>query len=98
MALRIIWSELALHDLRSIVTYIARDDGETARKFGFKLIGKVGILTRFPFVGRIVAEFKDENLRELVLSPYRIVYEVDANSGTVSVLRIWHSARGNLDL
>ncbi len=98
MAAKIVWTEMALEDLRSIVAYISKDDEDAARKFGFRLIRKVDVLMEFPRIGRMVAELREEHLLELVLSPYRIVYEVHGREEVVSVLRIWHAARGPLEL
>jgi mRNA-degrading endonuclease RelE of RelBE toxin-antitoxin system len=32
------------------------------------------------------------------MAPYRIVYEIDDVAATLAILRIWHGARGNLEL
>ena len=98
MDCRVIWSELALGDLRGLVRYIARDDRKTAERFGNLMISKAEILAVHPRIGRIVPEFHVETLREIIMSPYRIVYRIDDERKTVSVLRVWHGARGNLEL
>lgn len=98
MDLRIVWSESALRDLRDIVRYIARDDPKTAERFGNLIISKVMSLGAFPRIGRIVPEFREDRLREIILTPYRIVYEIDDHSSTLSVLRVWHGARGSMQL
>jgi addiction module RelE/StbE family toxin len=95
MAFRIIWSETALADLRDLVRYIARDDRQVARRFGDLIVTKVQSLQAFPRIGRIVPEYREERLRELIVAPYRIVYEIDDDSMVLSVLRIWHGARGD---
>ena len=58
------------------------------------MISKVAPLETFPRTGRIVPEFRDERLREIILSPYRIVFEIDDGEKIVAILRIWHGARG----
>ena len=95
---RITWSERALQDLKNIVQYIARDDRNTAERFGNLIITKVGSLRTFPRIGRVVPEFREENLREIILAPYRIVYEIDDRETALAVLRAWHGARGTLQL
>ncbi len=42
-------------------------------------------------------EFREDHLRELIVTPYRIVYEIDDDLIKLSVLRIWHGARGDLE-
>jgi toxin ParE1/3/4 len=98
MAFRIVWSKTALADLRDLVRYIARDDRQVAKRFGDLIVTKVQSLQAFPRIGRIVPEFRDDHLRELIMAPYRIVYEIDDEMMTLTILRIWHGARGNLEL
>lgn len=83
MDFRVIWTETALADLRDLVRYIARDDRTVARKFGDLIVSKVDALVRFPRIGRRVPEFGIENLRQIVISPYRIVYEIDEADGSI---------------
>ena len=42
-------------------------------------------------MGRIVPEFGQTLLRELVRPPYRIVYRIDPEQ--IRIVRIWRSAR-----
>ena len=98
MDCRIVWSKTALADLRDLVRYIAADDRETARRFGERIVSKVEGLSLFPRMGRMVPELRDDLLREVVLPPYRIIYELDEAGTMLSVLRIWHGARGKPDL
>ena len=74
MAYQIIWSLQARDDLREIVTFIAADNPAVAESFGFRLMSKVDVLAKFPQIGRVVPEEHDENIRELILRPYRIIY------------------------
>jgi toxin ParE1/3/4 len=97
MAYRIDWSETALADLRSLICYIARDDQRVAQQFGDLIVTKVELLHKFPRIGRVVPEYGEDRLRELIVSPYRIVYEIDDDLTKLSVLRIWHGARGDLE-
>jgi mRNA-degrading endonuclease RelE of RelBE toxin-antitoxin system len=45
-----------------------------------------------------VQEYREECLRELIVPPYRIVFEIDDDAMKLSILRIWHAARGDLEL
>jgi plasmid stabilization system protein ParE len=98
MAFQIVWSEIALSDLRDLVRYIARDDRQVAGRFGDLIVSKVESLQSFPRIGRIVPEYREECLRELIVPPYRIVFEIDDDAMKLSILRIWHAARGDLEL
>lgn len=98
MAYRVVWSQAALADLRDLVRYIARDDRKVAKRFGDLIVTKVDSLQAFPRIGRMVPEYREDLLRELIVSPYRIVYEIDDDTMILSILRVWHGARGNLEL
>src|SRR6185437_7914578 len=71
----VILTPQALEDLKSIVSFIARDNPDRARSFGDELIDKALTLTNQPLRGRIVPELKDQNVREIIHAPYRIIYE-----------------------
>jgi hypothetical protein len=47
------------------------------------LYSKPKILSTFPFIGRKVPEYNRETLRELIETPYRIVYELDETKGKI---------------
>ena len=94
MDYKIIFSEPAIEDLASIVRFIGRDNQPAAAKFGGKLIESVRHLTTFPRMGRVVPEQSDENIREIVLKPYRIFYRVKDELRVIEIIRFWHAARG----
>src|SRR5438445_617476 len=98
MAYKIIWSCQARDDLREIVTFIAADNPTAAEAFGFRLMSKVDVLANFPQLGRVVPEERDENLREIILRPYRIIYQVLPDQQVVAVARLWHGARGEPEI
>lgn len=45
--------------------------------FGYELISETDRLQEFPELGRSVPEYRDDNLREIIFRPYRIVYRFD---------------------
>ena len=77
MAYKLIWSPAARDDLHDIVVFIARDNPNRAMSFGYELISETDYLQEFPELGRIVPEYRSDNIREIVFRPYRIVYRVD---------------------
>ena len=62
--------------------------------FGYELISETDRLQEFPELGRIVPEYRDDNIREIIFRPYRIVYRVDHERAFCEIARVWHSARG----
>ena len=93
MDCRVIVSPSAVNDLREIVKYIARDDPETAQRFGERLLERAMSLATFPERGHFVREFSDNHTRELLLGPYRIIYRYHADENSVHIARFWHGAR-----
>ncbi len=76
MAYKIIWSLQARDDLREIVSFIAVGNPAAAASFGLQIITRTDSLANFPQLGRVVPEQHDENIREIILRPYRIIYRV----------------------
>jgi len=81
-------------DLGRIVCYIAKDNPERARSFGYELVDQALALGAFPEMGRIVPELNEPSVREIVHGSYRIIYEVFHDPNAIYVLRFWHAARG----
>ena len=94
MAYKLIWSPAARDDLHDIVVFIAHDDSDRAMSFGYELISEIDRLQEFPESGRIVPEYRNALIREIIFRPYRIVYRVHPDSKVCEIARIWHSARG----
>jgi toxin ParE1/3/4 len=54
-------------------------------------MSKVDQLEINPQSGRVVPEFSNEMIRELIEGSYRIIYKI--NSDFIGIIRIHHSAR-----
>ena len=98
MALRVVWTETATEDLRGIVEFIAADSPDAARRLAEAILAKIEHLQQFPRMGRTVPEKGDPAIREVILSPYRIIYHLRQGRGVLHVARIWHAARGTPDV
>jgi plasmid stabilization system protein ParE len=85
-------TELAWQDLDFITDYIASDSLRYASEFTDKVLNRIEVLRHFKESGRMVPEFQNESLRELVLGNYRIVYRIYSEH-LVIVLRIIHGAK-----
>lgn len=87
----VIWSIPARNDLKQIYDYIAKDSKYYATNVAQQIISKAENLNKFPEIGRVVPEIGDENVRELIIYSYRIIYEVVPNG--VQILAIIHGKR-----
>ncbi len=70
------WSARALRDLEQIAAYIARDNPKAARRWVGKLRKVSESAARMPLAARIVPEIQRDDIREVFLRSYRIVYGV----------------------
>ncbi len=98
MACRIVWSQIAVGDLRQIVQFIAQDDAVAAANLADRILTRIEQAAELPFSHRAVPEKAEESIREIILRPYRIIYQVDDRRDAIHILRIWHAARGVPDL
>ncbi len=76
---KVIWSNIAEHDLELIIEYIAIDSPSNALKVLTKIKKRSEALYSFPERGRIVPELLEFNIlqyREIIIDPWRVVYKV----------------------
>lgn len=86
------FAESALSDLLAIkVWYAEQQVPEVGERFVAEIVAKIEMLSRHPELGRIVPEFGQTFLRELIHPPFRIVYRRDATR--VRIVRVWRSER-----
>jgi len=84
----VIWMEPAKADLQHIHNFIAEDSKRYARKVVREMVGKADILDETPKLGKMVPEIQDDNVRELHLYSYRILYEI--KTPNIEVLAVIH--------
>jgi len=94
MAYQLIWAPSARLDLRELASYIAEFRPEASTRFIRSVFQVVERLADFPEFGRIVPEFDDPSIREVIRKPCRIVYRVKSPERLVEIVRVWHAARG----
>ena len=94
MDYQVVLSPSARADLRDIVRYISFDAPDRALQFGLFLISRTRLLAQSPALGRLVPEFADPFIREIIVRSYRVVYRLDDSRCLVEVIRFWHAARG----
>lgn len=70
------WSPRARQDLVNIGRYISQDDRAAARAWVERLRQRARLVTEHPLSGRIVPEYRRQDLREVLQGNYRIVYLV----------------------
>ena len=88
----VIWTNQSINDIDSIAEFIATDSKKYATIQAQRFFEATEILTVAPFAGRIVPEIQDENLREIIVGFYRIIYLI-ASKNKIEVLTVHHSKR-----
>ncbi len=88
----ITFAESAMADLEDILAWYTEqqvpEDGNHQIK---EIIQQIESLRDQPERGRIVPEFNNKTLREIIRPPYRIVYRLQKSK--VSIVWIWRSER-----
>ena len=85
-------SHSAFNDLESIKLHYEEEDvSHIGEQFVASIIDHIQTLRDNPDIGRIVPEFGEAKIRELIHSPFRIVYLKEKSS--VHIIRVWRSER-----
>lgn len=92
MKLPIDFAESAVLDMEEIRGYYADQDlPEVGVRFLLEIIDLIEGLGVHPDRGRVVPEFEQTFLRELIHPPFRIVYRRGADK--IEIVRVWRSER-----
>jgi len=91
MAYKIRWSPRAACNIEDICNYIAKDSEHYAALFTKRNNSIVKSIPKFPKSGRVVPEYRDENLREKIYENYRIVYRLKEEF--IEIVAICHGAK-----
>jgi len=91
MVKKVIYLELAVHDLSSIYRYISQDSVKYARLEIQKIKAFTESLKNQPLKGRYYKTIKGKETRSVIFKHYIIFYTVDDTQ--ISILTIHHHAR-----
>ena len=88
---RVIWTERAVASVDDAVTFVAADSPTAAERLLIRILDSAESLSELTERGRIVPEIDDPQVRELIIPPYRLVYQYDESQ--VQLLALLHSAQ-----
>lgn len=89
---RVTFATSAVVDLENVRRwYVERGAPEVGERLLREIAAAVEMLADIPEGGRVVPEFGVAALREIIHSPFRIVYRVDAER--VRIVRVWRGER-----
>jgi plasmid stabilization system protein ParE len=86
--MRVVWTDRAKLRLRELHDYVARESPLVAPQIVRRLVRPSRQLQVAPWSGRRVLEYDRDDIRELMVRPYRIIYLVLAKR--VDVLTVRH--------
>jgi toxin ParE1/3/4 len=89
--MKVVWTDEAKAHLAGIHEFIKRDAPFYAAQTVDKLTRRVDQLIDHPRSGRIVPKFDDENLRELIARPYRLIYRIKPDR--IDIIAVFHGAQ-----
>ena len=93
MPFEVIWSELALQRLEEISDQLAEDNPRAAAELVEQLFDRTATLADFPKLGKLYAGSPESNLRELLVSRYRVLYEIHEAEEQIWILTVRHQRR-----
>jgi plasmid stabilization system protein ParE len=96
---RVRWAEAAARDLEELASFIAVDSRLDADRVLSRIEARAAALESSPVRGRVVPELARLGVRtwrEIVATPYRLVYRIEGD--TVSVLAVFDGRRDLEDL
>ncbi len=85
------WTKRSRRDLIEIGRHIARDKPEAARRWVERLRQGACVAAKKPRVGRRVPEVGRDDLREVLVGNYRIVYEI--HRAEIRILTVFEGHR-----
>ena len=85
--MKITWSPLAVERLQGISDFISKDNITAANKLVDNIFRKVGSLTRYYLRGRIVPEANRQDIREVFVKEYRIIYRIEPRKIFILTIR-----------
>lgn len=92
--MKVHWTETAEGHLDAIYGYIAQDSPEYALRVVDRITGRSQQISTFPLSGRSVPEYDMDQIREVIESPYRIIYYIKPDQ--IDVLAVIHGAQNTL--
>ncbi len=84
-------SDSAYSDLECIKAYYQESAPHIGKQFVSSIIEHAQTLVDNPDMGRVVPEFGEERIRELIHPPFRVVYLREQDS--IHLIRVWRSER-----
>jgi toxin ParE1/3/4 len=73
---RVLWTNAGLTWLHGLCDSLAEQSPERAVEVRERILAAARHLEHSPLMGRVVPEYEREDLRELIVKPFRLLYKV----------------------
>ena len=87
----VLWTVGAREDLRQLIAFVSGDSETYAAVVAGRIMAAVNRLELYPLIGRIVPEYQDATIREVLVGNYRIVHRV--RQEVIGVIAVVHGGR-----
>jgi len=88
--MKVHWTETAERHLEAIYAFIAQDSAPYALRTVDQITRKSQQIGEFPMSGRRVQEYDMDQIREIFLGSYRIIYHI--KSDQIDVIAVLHGS------
>jgi toxin ParE1/3/4 len=89
--MKVFWTETAIRHLSAIQTYIEQTSPTYAKRVVDRITARSKQIATFPHSGRIVPEFDNNRIREVIEGSYRIIYLFQSDH--IEVLAVLHGSQ-----
>ena len=86
------WTDQSIIDFINIADFISKDSVRYAKTTVKRIRESAKHLNKYPYSGRMVPEIQIENLRELIIGNYRLIYFINLTE-RIDIITVHHSAK-----
>ncbi len=80
------YSKEAKEELLNIRNFIAQDSAFNATEYTQELVMRINGMLEFPYIGKVNRTFARQDIRDLFIDGYKIIYKIQLNSIVVLIL------------
>ena len=73
---RIEWTSPGTEQFQEVIEYLNQHSPRRAHQLGSRIVAAAKRLSTSPLMGRVVPEYDQEHIREVIVAPYRLLYIV----------------------
>lgn len=89
--MEVIWTRRAISKLNAAADYIAKDNPSAAENWVGHILEYAEQISDYPESGRMVPEYNEPSLREIITGNYRVIYRIRKSQQFVYILTVMHA-------